>query len=144
MYRELLDHAAPTRRPATPSNPIGSCFYRDEHGDHGTLRDLARTWILHAQTWLGVAYDKGQLGLVSVQVHCLLLLARQVNGLGGDLTWVSAGALTRTAMSMGLHRDPNVFPNVTPFFAEMRRRLWLTVLELDVQASLDSGTPPLM
>ncbi|KKY37383.1 putative c6 zinc finger domain protein [Diaporthe ampelina] len=43
---------------------------------------------------------------------------------------------------MGLHRDPRYLPAITPLQAELRRRLWATVLELVVQSALDSWMPP--
>lgn len=75
---------------------------------------------------------------------CLLHLARETCGVGGDAAWIRAGSLLRTAMYLGLHRDPSNLPRISPFGAEMRRRLWATVLEIVLQASLDSGAPPLM
>jgi hypothetical protein len=45
-------------------------------------------------------------------------------------------------MHMGLHRDPSNFPKVSPFHAELRRRLWATVMEIVVQSSMDSGGIP--
>ncbi|KAL5361113.1 hypothetical protein BJX96DRAFT_175931 [Aspergillus floccosus] len=45
-------------------------------------------------------------------------------------------------MKMGLHRDSSVFAHVSPFYAEIRRRLWFTVVELDLQAAVSAGMPP--
>jgi hypothetical protein len=45
---------------------------------------------------------------------------------------------------MGLQRDPKYFPRMTPLHAELRRRLWATILELNVQLSLDMGTNPMI
>ena len=47
-------------------------------------------------------------------------------------------------MYLGLHRDPAHFTKIKPFHAEMRRRLWTTVVELTVQSSLDMGMPPML
>ncbi|KAJ4155953.1 hypothetical protein LMH87_001173 [Akanthomyces muscarius] len=44
-------------------------------------------------------------------------------------------------LMMGLHRDPTLFPNMTLFWAEIRKRLWLTVIEIELQVSLQSGIP---
>ncbi|KAL2289501.1 hypothetical protein FJTKL_01771 [Diaporthe vaccinii] len=43
---------------------------------------------------------------------------------------------------MGLHRDPKNLPAITPLQAELRRRLWATIIELAVQSSLNSWMPP--
>ncbi|RYP61130.1 hypothetical protein DL771_010227 [Monosporascus sp. 5C6A] len=45
---------------------------------------------------------------------------------------------------LGLHRDPEKLPGMTQLKAEMRRRLWSTILELDLQSSIDSGSPPMI
>ncbi|KAF3047954.1 hypothetical protein E8E11_009254 [Didymella keratinophila] len=47
-------------------------------------------------------------------------------------------------MYLGLHRDPSYFGKINTFHAEMRRRLWATVLELTCQSSLDMGMPPMI
>jgi hypothetical protein len=47
-------------------------------------------------------------------------------------------------MYLGLHRDPVHLPRTTPFVAEMRRRIWNTILELALQSSLTAGQTPFM
>lgn len=46
------------------------------------------------------------------------------------------------ALYIGLHRDPNHLPKMSVLAAEIRRRLWATILEILVQSSMDSGGPP--
>jgi hypothetical protein len=42
--------------------------------------------------------------------------------------------------AIGLHRDPDIFKGrCTTFESEIRRRLWATSLELELQASIDRG-----
>jgi hypothetical protein len=55
---------------------------------------------------------------------------------------MSMGSLAHRAMQIGLHRDPKYLPNMSMLQAELRRRLWATVLEMVVQSSLDSAMPP--
>ncbi|KAM4058866.1 fungal zn(2)-Cys(6) binuclear cluster domain-containing protein [Hirsutella rhossiliensis] len=62
--------------------------------------------------------------------------------IGGDLVWMSMGSLIHSAMQIGLHRDPTHLPAMPPLQAELRRRLWATVVEMTVQSSLDSAMPP--
>jgi len=40
---------------------------------------------------------------------------------------------------MGFHRDPKHFKRFSVLHSEVRRRLWATILEINIQASLDSG-----
>lgn len=65
------------------------------------------------------------------------------NAIGGDLSWVTITSLMQTGMAIGLHIGPGQL-SITPFEAEIRRRLWVTMLELTVQAALDSGLPPVI
>jgi hypothetical protein len=46
------------------------------------------------------------------------------------------------AMQAGLHRDPSRLPAMSVLQAELRRRLWITILDLLVQSALDSWMPP--
>ncbi|SPQ24002.1 cf8b3964-e75f-434a-843d-e9013e6e8436 [Thermothielavioides terrestris] len=121
---------------------IGTCF---EDGGPA-LRRSAAQWIHEAQVWLvsSLSSMKSRFNFAGLQILCLLHLARETCGVGGDLAWISAGSLLRTAMHLGLHRDPDNVPTMSAFNAEMRRRLWATVLEIVVQSSLDSGAPPLL
>ncbi|KAJ8071760.1 hypothetical protein OCU04_002076 [Sclerotinia nivalis] len=122
---------------------IGTCFYEDPILS-SSLHSKAKHWIAAAQAWVSAPSEKGRLNIVGLQNHCLLIIARQVNSVGGDLTWISAGSIYHLAMCLGLHRDPAHFPKMGPFHAEMRRRLWATVLELSLQSSQDLGMSPLI
>ncbi|KAH8645878.1 fungal-specific transcription factor domain-containing protein [Tricladium varicosporioides] len=121
---------------------IGTCFYQEE--DYNSIRIMAQQWLYLAQVWVSTPFEKGRLNLSRIQVECLLILARQTNAVSGDLTWVAAGSLLRTAFQMGFHRDPKYFPKMSIMHGELRRRLWATVLEIAIQTSLDFGMPPLI
>lgn len=104
--------------------------------------ELVQQWIYAAQNWLSGPLEKDRLSISGLQVYCLTILARQIFSVGGGLIWISTGSLVQRAMQMGLYRDPKHLPAMTPLQAELRRRLWATVLELVVQSSLDSWMPP--
>ena len=53
--------------------------------------------------------------------------------------WVLNGLAVRVAQSLGLHRDGGRLASLTPFDAEMRRRLWWHLLTCDWRASEDYG-----
>jgi hypothetical protein len=74
--------------------------------------------------------------------QCLLIVAKRANHIQGNEVWIATGALLRSAMAAGYHREPNQTANISGFHREMRRRLWATVIELDLQASMDRGIPP--
>ncbi|KAE8148977.1 hypothetical protein BDV25DRAFT_157162 [Aspergillus avenaceus] len=121
---------------------VGATFYPSwVESDH--LRRLARTWIYAAQWWLVGPSEKSTRNLDGIQIFCLLLVSRQTNTIGIS-PWLSVGSLLRMAMTMGLHRNPQVFPNLSSFHSEMRVRLWTTILELTVHASVDSSSMPLL
>jgi len=115
------------------------------HGGDGTdstFRTTVHHWIHSAVTWLAGPLEKDRLNITGLQVHCLTLLARQIFSIGGDLVWMSVGSLIHQAMQMGLHRDPSHLPPMSVLQAELRRRLWATILELVLQSSLDTAMPP--
>lgn len=117
------------------------------HSDASVCREIAAkapAWIHISQTWLSAPLEKDRLTLKGIQIHCLLLLSRQVNRVGADLIWISTGSLLRMAMQMGLHQDPSSLGNMDLRQMEIRRRLWYTILEMNAQAALDSGMTPMI
>lgn len=58
--------------------------------------------------------------------------------------WVLVGIIVRLAMRMGYHRDSKLFPNVTPFQGEMRRRIWTFVRQSDLLISYQLGLPSMI
>ncbi|KAI8960882.1 putative C6 transcription factor [Daldinia sp. FL1419] len=117
---------------------IGATTYDEKF----TLRVPAMRWVYEAQTWISEPGFKHRLNLQFLQNNILLLLAREFADVGPDLVWISAGTLVRIAVYMGLHKDPTRLPKMSTFTAEMRRRLWNTILEISLQLSLTSGGPP--
>ncbi|KUJ18472.1 uncharacterized protein LY89DRAFT_780542 [Mollisia scopiformis] len=120
---------------------IGCCFYQDDDQD---WHAQSLQWIFAGQTWLASPFEKGRMHISGLQIHCLVINARLANAVAGDLVWISIGSLLRTAFQMGFHRDPKYLPRMLPLHAELRRRLWATVLELNIQGALDSGMPTLL
>lgn len=58
--------------------------------------------------------------------------------------YLIAGTTMRLALQAGLHRDATkVRSNITPFQAEMRRRVWAHLLQVELLASLQAALPPL-
>lgn len=121
---------------------IGATTYDDTF----SLRSSAMTWVYEAQTYLSEPGTKSRLDLQSLQISILLLLAQEAVGVEGHALWIAAGALVRTAMHMGLHRDTNdqYTASRSKLVHEMCLRLWDTVLELALQSSFVAGKPPLV
>ncbi|KAI5459045.1 fungal-specific transcription factor domain-containing protein [Mariannaea sp. PMI_226] len=55
--------------------------------------------------------------------------------------WVLNGVVVRIAMRMGLHRDPSHWPSIRPLQAEMRRRAWIALYQMDFFTSTQVGLP---
>ncbi|GAM83055.1 hypothetical protein ANO11243_010410 [Dothideomycetidae sp. 11243] len=106
------------------------------------FRSTVQRWVYAAQAWLSGPLEKDRLDISGLQIHCLTIIARQLLSIGGDLVWMSMGSLVHRAMQIGLHRDPEHLPAMPVLQAELRRRLWATILELVVQSSLDAALPP--
>lgn len=51
------------------------------------------------------------------------------------------GTLIQSAYSMGYHREPTNFKNLTPFEGEMRRRTWSFAMQLDLLIMFQLGLP---
>ncbi|KAK4922067.1 hypothetical protein LTR66_016629 [Elasticomyces elasticus] len=54
------------------------------------------------------------------------------------------GVIVRLAMRSGYHRDSKMFPNITPFQGEMRRRVWTLVRHADLLFSFQVGLPSMV
>ncbi|KAG6356930.1 hypothetical protein INS49_014805 [Diaporthe citri] len=101
-------------------------------------------WVFAAQWWLTGPAERSTAGQEGLQVHCLLILARQAHSIGNSgSNWTLSGSLLHFACMQGLHRDPKHFPELSFVDAETRRRLWATVLELLLQTSIDAYMSPM-
>lgn len=123
---------------------IGSSLH-DNGDSNAVLRntEMVQPWIYAAETWLAGPLEKDRLSINGIQIYCLTIMARQIFSVGGDLVWMSMGSLVNRAMQMGFHREPKRLQASMPVLqAELRRRLWATILDLVMQASLDAWMPP--
>ncbi|KAJ5186058.1 hypothetical protein N7491_006071 [Penicillium cf. griseofulvum] len=122
----------------------GSCFYvpPPDHDDRDTFQKPAMKWIMAVQSYISCTFVSPDIDFRMLQTQSLLLIARLGVASDGDVAWASAGWLIRSATTMGLHRDPTRFRKARPFYSELRRRLWATIVELDLKISLDRGVPP--
>lgn len=121
-----------------------SCFCSQTTKVNGkdSLHEAASAWIMAVQSWVASVFVIESIDFSMLQIQCLLLIACQATCADGDITWISAGSLVRSAMGMGLHRDTSRISHISKFWAEMRRRLWATICELELELSLDAGMTP--
>ena len=110
-------------------------------GDSATAREAAILWIEASESWLDRQSQK-HIYLAIWQIRCLLLVAKQSNTVKKKRAWTLAGNLVRQAVSAGFHRDPSLLgAKISVFDQEMRRRLWGTMMELELHASIERGIP---
>jgi hypothetical protein len=97
------------------------------------------------EAWLSKVGSPQTAQTSAIQTSCLLILANQILCISPDQIWQLTCNLVRSALSAGLHRDPEEFTgsNVSAVQNEILQRLWFTVMELDVQVSTSCGLPSL-
>lgn len=91
--------------------------------------------------WLGSLSRRARSEVSVLQTRALIVLSQQARGLHTEDYWQTTNALVRTAMTLGLHRDPNQFRSFSPRQEDLRRRLWWSILEMDLRASMAYGMP---
>ena len=117
------------------------CYVYD---DAFSLRSFVIQWMHEAKVAM-VMLERSPMRLECLQLLCLLhLVRRYYQGKQGPPLWISAGIIYQAAITMGLHIAPSKLPQVSSYHAEMRRRLWTTILEFQVESSIEGGTTPLM
>lgn len=122
---------------ATRHNPNGSTF-----------RSKAIIWVKACEAWLKRQSNKHRT-LASIQIRCLRLLALKTTCLKTKEFYQETQAHMAYMRTIGMHRDPSILQSklrtrCSAFEGEMRRRLWATSLELELQASIDRGTPSVL
>lgn len=111
-------------------------------GRSSARREKATHWINVCGFWLESQSQK-HVSLVNYQLHIQIWIAKWINCIKVKRFWTDSGILVRRFMAAGMHREPSLLcGKINTFDCEMRRRLWHTVLELDLQATVDRGITP--
>ncbi|KAF2091738.1 hypothetical protein K490DRAFT_61166 [Saccharata proteae CBS 121410] len=120
---------------ATPAHPKSYC------ADSPLQRERAIEWVEACEAWLERQSAK-HTDIGKYQLRCLVLLAKYTNAIKWKQLWPAARNLFTFGMAAGLHRDPRcLVKETTVFEQEMRRRLWATIVELELQGSVYRGMP---
>lgn len=122
---------------------IGYRFYGAEKG-LGPDRDSIHipTACSLVREWLHNLRGKQLMDFGTLQAEVLLLMAQRMINPNNQDSWTQLGLIVRMAMTMGLHRDPSEFPQkISAFWGELRRRVWYTILELDLQMCIQCNMP---
>lgn len=109
-------------------------------------QQAAKQWLSHhpfiaIDTWLDSLSRKSRAEISVLQTRALSVLSQQARGRPAEEHWQATNALVRAAMVLGLHRDPRQFKPIPPLQADLRRRLWWSIVEMDMWASLSYGMP---
>ncbi|KAF9892968.1 hypothetical protein FE257_000560 [Aspergillus nanangensis] len=98
-------------------------------------------WVLHTEKWIDNAQIKRP-EIMALRVYILLIMAQNIHGMKRSKAWLATGSLLKQAMLAGFHRDPSKYTKISVFNKEMRRRIWATIVELDLQVALERGMVP--
>ncbi|KAL4884871.1 hypothetical protein BJY04DRAFT_214753 [Aspergillus karnatakaensis] len=114
-------------------------YYKEENPTawdylHKPAVDLVRAWLRNLSR-------KQRTDPMMLQTDVLITIARHLRGEPPEELWQATGALMRTAMVMGLHLDLSTCNNLSAYQRELRRRLWVTIAEMELQASISAGLP---
>ncbi|KAI1616551.1 hypothetical protein EDD36DRAFT_461432 [Exophiala viscosa] len=74
-------------------------------------------------------------------LHLFAKILRANNTESNNSCWALWGLVVRIAMRTGYHRDGSYFPTISPFQAEMRRRVWIMILQWDMFLALQLALP---
>lgn len=118
---------------------IGCSLHPTNLPDGSSPAELAHKLVGLVESWMANRGRKPRQVFPMLQIQCLLAISQKANATPGSVPWVTTGILLRSAFSAGLHRDNSTFSKCTPFIGELRRRLWWTCLELDLQISVEQG-----
>jgi hypothetical protein len=101
----------------------------------------ALEWVLHAEKWITNARIKRP-EINTLRLYILLITAQNSFGMKRSQAWIATSQMVKSAMMSGYHRDPSKYARISTFNKEMRRRIWVTIVELDLQVAIDRGMPP--
>ncbi|KAH7321006.1 N-terminal binuclear Zn cluster-containing protein [Stachybotrys elegans] len=127
---------------------VASCVHTYDSlkfiGMMSSARHWAERWIKACDEWQLKQSQKHR-KLIHYQLACLLYLGKRVNTIKKKRFWTGSGALIHDGIAVGLHREPShMGGQITVYHQEMRRRIWATLQEFDMQASFDHGLPTLL
>lgn len=102
----------------------------------------ARKMLAMVEALIFKPCTKQRMKLESLQTSCLFILAKRMYAIRSMELWRDTGDLLRLALVNGLHKDPEeAMPDVPELQLELRRRLWYTIVELDIETSILCSMP---
>lgn len=106
---------------------------------------LIQMSVVYIQDYLDSLGSKKLYTVCGLQIKMLLLLLRWVRLDKNNDLWRLSGDVLRHALIMNMDRDPDELQEtIGPLEAELRRRLWLTIVEEDLMLSILRNMPCLV
>ncbi|KAJ5652249.1 hypothetical protein N7507_009675 [Penicillium longicatenatum] len=104
--------------------------------------ELFSRWTDCIENYCFLLVENKRLDLTAMQTLCLFTLYKATTCDRNEaLKWTQK--LVKCAVQTDLHKDPSKLnPGISPFEIEIRRRLWATILEIDIQVSLEHENSP--
>jgi hypothetical protein len=78
-------------------------------------------------------------------LECLIFYTAGLRSNDGFMkVWLMIGLIVRLSLRMGYHRDPRYYPSLSAFDGEMRRRVWASIIMIDILISFQLGLPSMV
>ncbi|UKZ81640.1 hypothetical protein TrVFT333_009412 [Trichoderma virens FT-333] len=103
----------------------------------------ALLWLQAVEFWLFTHLEGTKPTLDLIQILCLLALAIRPHTSNTWHSYAATGYLMKLAIMMGLHTDPGKMAHISTTETELRRRLWATIMEIEISNCLDRGLMPM-
>lgn len=105
------------------------------------MRDMLNTYRTYTVHCL-IAGDYLRSTKYTIETLIFYFATEQNMSIDADVAnWVLIGVVIRVAFRMGFHRDPSHWPHIRPFQAELRRRVWMVLYQMDFYTSAQVGLP---
>jgi hypothetical protein len=109
-----------------------------------TKASLARVEKYHAMS-ASAAVLAGFTMPKKYTLECLIFYTAGLRSNDGFMkVWLMIGLILRLSLRMGYHRDPKYYPRLSPFDGEMRRRVWTSIIMIDILISFQLGLPSMV
>ena len=113
------------------------------NGDSSTARNDVISWLQAVEHWHDEQSFK-HTTLDVMQVKCCFILSRWINAIKIKEHYIRAQNLMATALSFGLHKNSYGLRKRASFYlCEMYQRIWFTISEIELTASIERGLPSL-
>ena len=105
-----------------------------EFSGQPSVRELIKTWMCRLPR-------RHKYSFATLQLKMLMFLPQRSQSSRIEELWIDTGELVRHALLMNLDREPPASAKISLLELEMRRKLWMTILEYDLAISLMAGKP---